>query len=107
MTLGGTAQESQPSCLLLAESGPYFDPIYDHNGAPDPSAARGKLSFPMISNDPVCHNAAFSKGFFLKFFWETKETKLVFNARKSLIGVGVLPIRERAWILCNSMSDGN
>ncbi len=42
--------------------------IYDHNGAPDPGAARGKLTFPKLINDPVCHGAAILKSYFLKFF---------------------------------------
>ncbi len=33
-------------------------------------AARGKLTLPKLINDPVCHNAAFSKGTFLKLFLE-------------------------------------
>jgi hypothetical protein len=33
----------------------------------------GKIAFSIISNDPVYHNAAFSKGFFLKFFWEIQK----------------------------------
>ncbi len=49
----------------------------------------------------------FQKALFLKFFWKLKETKLVFNARKSLIGVGALPIGERAQELCIAMSDGH
>ncbi len=47
---------------------PYLRMNYDHNGAPDPGAARGKLIFPKLIIDPVCHNAAFSKAPFLKFF---------------------------------------
>jgi hypothetical protein len=35
--------------------------------APDSGAARGKLTFPKLINDPICHNDAFSKGSFLKF----------------------------------------
>ena len=44
--------------------------IYDHNGAPDPGAARGKFTFPKLINDPVCHASSISKGPFLKFFLE-------------------------------------
>ncbi len=69
-------------------------------------AARGKLTFPIISNNPVCHNVAFSKASFLKFFWKGKETKLVFNERKSSVAVGTLPTGERAQELCITMSDG-
>ncbi len=80
--------------------------IYGHNGAPDPGAARGKLTFPKIIIDPVCHAAAILKGSFLKFFWTTKETKLVFNERKSSVGVWAFPTGERAQELCIAMPDG-
>ncbi len=51
---------------------PYLRMIYDHNGAPDPGAARGKLTFPKLIIDPVCHTAANLKGPFLKFFLQKK-----------------------------------
>ncbi len=35
-------------------------------------AARGKLTFPKLIKDPVCHGAAILKGPFLKFFLEDK-----------------------------------
>ncbi len=51
--------------------------IYDHNGAPDPSAARGKSIQCENRIDHVCHNAAYSKGSVLKFFQKTKGVFLV------------------------------
>ncbi len=38
------------------------------NGAQDPGAAEGKLTFPKLIKDPVCHGAAILKGPFLDFF---------------------------------------
>ncbi len=46
--------------------------IYDRNGAPEPSAARSKLTFPKLIDDPVCHAAAILKGPFLNFYWKNK-----------------------------------
>ncbi len=66
----------------------------------------GKFTFPELINDPLRHNAAFSKGSFLKFFWKSKETNLVFNARKSSVGVWAFPTGERAQELCIAMPDG-
>jgi hypothetical protein len=45
------------------------------NGAPGRGGAGGKLTFPKLISDPVCHNAAFLKGSFLKVFWEIKGAK--------------------------------
>jgi len=47
---------------------PYLRMIYDHNGAPEPSAAKGKLTFPKLIKDPVCHATEILKGPFLNFF---------------------------------------
>ena len=80
--------------------------MYDHNGVPDPSVPGRKLIFPRLINDPVCYTTEILKGPFLKFFWTTKETKLVFNARKLSVGVGVFPVGERAQKTCIRMSDG-
>ncbi len=49
---------------------PYLWAIYDRNGAPDPGAARGKLTFPKLINDPVCQAAAILKGPFSEIFFE-------------------------------------
>ena len=65
-----------------------------------------KHRFLSFRHDHGCHNTAFSKESFLKLFWKTKETKLVFNARKSSIGVGIFPTGERAQELCIALSDG-
>ena len=85
---------------------PNLRTIYDHNGAPGRSRCRGKLTFPKLIIDPVCHATAILKGPFLKFYWKTKGAKLVFNARKSSVGVGAFPTGERVQEICIAMPDG-
>ena len=72
----------------------YVDSIYGRftttMGPQIEGAARGKLTFPRLINDPVCHVAVISKAPFWIFF-KKKETKLVFNARKLSVGVGDTP----------------
>ena len=75
------------------------------NGAPGRGGAGGKLTFPKLIIDPVCHATEVLKSYFLRIFKKTIETKLVFNARKSSVGIGTLPTGERAQELCTSMPD--
>ncbi len=81
--------------------------IYAAMGPQVQAAGRGKLTFPKLIKDPVCHAAAIPKGPFLKFFRKTKETKLRFNGRKSSVRAGIFPTGERAQKTCIRMSDGH
>ena len=51
---------------------------------PDPDAARGKIAFPRISNDSVCHAASIVKGTFLKFVLENIRNESSLNVRYAL-----------------------
>ncbi len=61
--------------------------IYAAMGPQIHGAARGKFTFPKPIIDPVCHNAAFSKGFFLKFFcYENKGKNSTFDPKFGKLG---------------------
>ena len=46
---------------------------------------RGKLTFPKLIKDPVCHGAAILKGPFLNFFLSNKSKKSVFDPERILL----------------------